>query len=103
MKVYFTFFNKGGGGMGLAPRVAFFTRSVMKLSHDLKNINIHLVNFFNEFFLITRQRSRLKLTWAPFQNQESQMSKNWYICTLHNTKVGYQITFFSFAKQIFIC
>ena len=26
------------------------------------------------------------------------MSKNWYMCTLHNTKVGYQITF---AKQIF--
>ena len=23
------------------------------------------------------------------------------MCTLHNTKVGYQITFFSFAKQIF--
>ena len=21
------------------------------------------------------------------------MSKNWYMCTLHNTKVGYQITF----------
>ena len=29
------------------------------------------------------------------------MSKNWYICTLYNTKVGYQIDFFSFIKQIF--
>ena len=29
------------------------------------------------------------------------MSKNWYMCTLYNTKVGYQIAAFSFVKQIF--
>ena len=22
------------------------------------------------------------------------MSKNWYMCTLHNSKLGYQITFY---------
>ena len=38
------------GGMGLAPRVAFFITQCNETFTDLKNINIHLVNFFNEFF-----------------------------------------------------
>ena len=29
------------------------------------------------------------------------MSKNWYMCTLHNTKVGYQITFLVLQNKYF--
>ena len=35
----------------------------MKLSHDLKNINIHLVNF--KIFLITLQPSRIEIDMGP--------------------------------------
>ena len=39
----------------------------MKLSHDLKNINIHLAIFFFfwRVFLITRQPSRIEIDMGP--------------------------------------
>ena len=74
----------------------------MKLSHDLKNINIHLVNFFFLMsFLITRQPSRIEIDMGPISKLRVTDVQKLVHVYLTNTKVGYQITFFSFAKQIF--
>ena len=76
----------------------------MKLSQDLNNINIHLAIFFWRVFLITRQPSRIEIDMGPISKlRVPDFQKLVYMCTLHSTKVGYQITFFSFAKQIFFC
>ena len=66
------------------------------------NINIHLVNFFWRVSLITRQPSRIEIDMGPISKlRVTDVQKLVHVYPLHNTKLGYRITFLILQNKYF--